>query len=109
MNKKAIALAIAGVAILGLSGCASDQTEVKTCTVNDKTAAGQKSGVLYLVYTDECGVLTVGDAALKGQWNSSDTYAEIEIGKVYDFELYGFRNGWMSSYQNIIAVTEAEG
>lgn len=100
--------AVAAVSALLLTGCASPETEIKTCTVNDKSASsngGDDGGVKYLVYTDDCGVLTVDDAPLQGQWNSSDTYAEIRVGGTYQFELYGFRNGFMSSYPNIISVT----
>ena len=104
MKKHISALALIGV--LALTGCASPETTTETCTVNDKTATSNKSQVKYLIYTDECGVLIVEDAALKGQWNSSDTYSQINIGKTYEFELYGFRNGFLSSYPNILTLTE---
>jgi hypothetical protein len=105
MKKLAVA-AVAALALIGLAGCASPQTSiVGPCTVTNATASGgDKGSVKYLVFTKECGVFTVEDAFLKNVWNSSDTFNEIHVGSVYNFETYGFRNGFISSYPNILTL-----
>lgn len=65
---------------------------------------------VYMVYTkDENGEVHVfkdEDTWYYLKFNSSDVYAEIEIGKTYEFDVYGLRIPFISSYQNIIKVKE---
>lgn len=66
----------------------------------------------YLVYTkDENGnsqVFEITDNILAGRFNSSDVYAEIEIGKTYKFTVGGSRNQVMSWYPNIYSFEEVK-
>ena len=43
-----------------------------------------------------------------GRFNSSDMYAEIEVGKTYKFEVGGSRNELWSWYPNIYKYEEVE-
>jgi hypothetical protein len=102
---------VLAVAVIGvLAGCASPadySNPVGPCSVNNKDRSSDSKGnSVFLVYTDSCGVFTVDDAMLENKWNSTDTYAAIKVGKTYDFVTYGFRNGFLSSYPNILKATE---
>ena len=70
----------------------------------------KESKDVYMVYTkDENGEVHVfknEDTWYYFKFNSSDVYAEIEIGKTYEFDVYGLRIPFFSSYQNIIKVKE---
>jgi hypothetical protein len=109
MNNKTRAALAAGLALLAalsLAGCV-DRTEAG-CLVTDKDrVAGYKGSSDSRVYTS-CGVFSVHDEIVKGQWNSADTYGAIEVGKTYTFETYGERNGFFSLFPNIITVTEVK-
>ena len=81
-------------------------------TVTDKGIKRSRDDDKYLVYTkDENGnsqVFEVTDNILAGRFNSSDIYAEIEIGKTYKFTVGGSRNQFMSWYPNIYSFEEVE-
>lgn len=70
----------------------------------------QESKDIYMVYTkDENGEIHVfknEDTWYYFKFNSSDVYAELEVGKTYEFDVYGLRIPFFSSYQNIIKVKE---
>lgn len=77
------------------------------CVVTDKDRAANKDGKSDMrIYTENCGTLNVKDNFLKGAWNSSDVYAEIEVGKTYDFTATGFRIPFLSIFPGITAATE---
>ena len=48
----------------------------------------------------------ITDSALKGRFDSSDMYAEIEVGKTYEFIVGGNRIPFMSWYPDIYSATE---
>ncbi|MNC80987.1 hypothetical protein D3C75_1339710 [compost metagenome] len=48
------------------------------------------------------------DSLWETKFNSSDIYAELEVGKTYKFEVYGFRIAFWSKYENIVEVQEIE-
>ncbi len=107
-------LAAAGIilaAALSLAACApkyGDSTDEPStgCTVTDKQAiAKSDGGTNYRVFSS-CGVFGVQDDLFLGQWNSADTFNSIEVGKTYDFEAYGWRNGFFSTFPNILHATE---
>jgi hypothetical protein len=77
------------------------------CTVEDKDrAAKAKGGSDMRVYTD-CGVFSVADDWLNGQWNSADIFAGIDVGETYDFETVGWRNGFLSAFPNILHAEQS--
>lgn len=110
IRRRTIAAAAAALIALGtLTGCAAanpvDKDATTNCTVNDKTAARKDATTEYRVYTS-CGVFSVSDDPFLGQWNSADTYGSIQVGKTYNLEAYGWRNGFFSIFPNIKKATE---
>ena len=108
----ALAAALAIGTVLSLTGCAAttpypaDQST--HCEVSDKTATSKsKGGTDYRVYTS-CGVFSVADNFFQGQFNSADIYSAIQVGKTYDFEAYGWRNGFFSFFPSIAKATEVK-
>ncbi|AXC36312.1 hypothetical protein SEA_FORK_86 [Microbacterium phage Fork] len=97
-----------GVLTIGLTGCGIKTTETTTdCLVTDKyvQVSGKSSAK---IVASSCGVFMVEDELSQGNWNSADVYAKIEVGKTYDFEAYGPRNGFLSLFPNINSATEVE-
>ena len=80
----------------------------RTCTVTDKdrTATQQQGQSSMRVYTEECGVMDVGDLWLRGIFDSADTYAQIEPGNTYEFRTVGYRVGLFSMFPTIMEVRE---
>jgi hypothetical protein len=74
------------------------------CTVTNKESVNKDKTHEYRVYTENCGVFTVKDEAWLGLYNSADTYAKIKTDKSYDFQTVGWRNGFFSSFENIVKV-----
>lgn len=108
MNTKlrAAAAAIITVTVIALAGCGIQYEGDSTgCTVTEKyVAISGKTSEKRL--STSCGVFKVEDELSQGDWNSADRYAQIVVGKTYDFETYGFRNGFFSAFPNIASATE---
>lgn len=83
-----------------------------TATVTDKEVKNKSNDSKYLVYTkDESGdiqVFEITDALFAWQFDSSDIYAGIEVGKTYVFDVGGSRNKFFSWYPNIYGYEEAK-
>ena len=78
-----------------------------TCVVDSKQATSNKyGGNQYLIFTKNCGQLTVADSFWHGKYNSTDTYARIHEGHSYTFDTVGWRNGFFSTYPNVLEVSE---
>lgn len=120
MDKLKIFVAIAtilfavGILLVGLYrpfNKASNRREI-TATVTDKEVKNKKEDSKYLVYTkDENGeiqVFEITDALFAWQFDSSDIYAGIEIGKTYVFDVGGSRNKFFSWYPNIYGYEEVK-
>lgn len=109
-----IGLLVAVLVVIGVVFGIRNATHVETlhdCKVTDKDRTsvsdgngGSKSDAR--VYTDSCGVVRVGDSLLSWTFSSSDTYAEIEVGKTYDFKTRGYRVPFLSMFPNVVEVTE---
>ncbi len=65
------------------------------------------SGSKYLIYTKE-GVYENTDTLLRGKFNSSDVYNQLEAGKKYNCDTYGWRMPFFSSYPNIVSCQETK-
>ncbi|MEC1690320.1 hypothetical protein P9E05_02110 [Bacillus mojavensis] len=80
--------------------------------VTDKETKTTEDSSKYLIFgEDEKGnakVFENTDALFARKFNSSDLYAEIEVGKTYEFKTIGFRVPFMSMYENIMTIKEAE-
>ena len=81
-------------------------------TVTDKAVKNYNKDSKYLIYTvNEDGdvmVFSVEDRLFIGRFNSSDDYARIQIGKTYTFRTIGVRNGFFSTYPDIVEITEVK-
>ena len=84
----------------------------KTCTVSDKNRTQKtvdgNSTMETRLYTQECGTFRVEDAFHKGHFNSGDTYGKLQVGKTYRLTYYGYRIPFLSSFPNVIRVSEAQ-
>ncbi|MEC3606683.1 hypothetical protein P9126_06685 [Bacillus glycinifermentans] len=80
--------------------------------VTDKETKTSGDSSKYLIFgEDEEGnakVFENTDALFARKFNSSDLYTEIEVGRTYEFKTIGFRVPFMSMYENIMTVKEAE-
>lgn len=87
----------------------SNRREI-VATVTDKEVKNKKDESKYLVFTkDKNGenqVFEITDALFAWRFDSSDTYAGIEIGKTYAFDVGGSRNKLFSWYPNIYGYRE---
>ncbi len=81
-------------------------------TVVDKSVKRDGDSDKYLVYTKTAEgtteVFEITDSFLAGRFNSSDIYADIEIGKTYQFGVRGHRNHFFSWYPNIYDYEEVD-
>lgn len=105
-----IGAALAGLALAAgvMTGCGiQTQEPTNDCTVTDKYVSLNGKSSAKMV-ASSCGVFMVEDEISQGNWNSADVYAQIEVGKTYDFEAYGPRNGLLSLFPNINSATEVE-
>ncbi|MFV0432848.1 MAG: hypothetical protein ACK5LO_02525 [Leucobacter sp.] len=108
--KRLITAGVIVLAALGMTGCAQSNRDVhEGCTVEEKDRAIDAEGSpSYRVYTD-CGVFKVADNLFEGQFNSADTYAQLKVGKTYDLETIGWRNGFLSMFPNIVSAEPTKG
>ncbi|MFJ4288009.1 hypothetical protein ACIPY0_20400 [Paenarthrobacter nicotinovorans] len=80
-----------------------------TCTIQGKESVAKgESGHEYRVYTDKCGTFAVHDELWLGRFNAADTYGSIKEGKTYSLETVGWRNGFFSTFPNIINAQESK-
>lgn len=104
--KKIIGVAVAAVAVVGLSGCSSMNQQTYTgCVVQEKERLIQdgSSGTKRVVTS--CGVFSVDDS-MAGGFNSYDTWTRLVEGKTYTIKTGGYRIGFLSSFQTVLEVTE---
>lgn len=109
-KKAALATLVGGAIVTAVSGCGYYDESVVRATVTDKAIMPQSDGngnvtSTYMIYTDQ-GTFRDDDALFsKGKMNSSDVYGAIQKGCTYDFNVYGMRNHFLSSYKNIDNAT----
>lgn len=85
----------------GIYSWASEETQ--TCTVTEKDRAKNSSGGSDMrLYTEECGVLQVGDTWTRGNWDSADDYAAFEEGQTYEITTVGWRIPFLSTFPTVI-------
>lgn len=79
-----------------------------TVTVTDKQVKRSDDSDTYMVYAKlDDGTVRVfknEDSFIEGKHNSSDMYAELEVGKKYKIKVYGWRSQFWSRYENIIGI-----
>ncbi len=101
------------VVVIGGSVAYMGSKDTMTCTVESKErtthVSDGNSTQQKLVYTEDCGVLTVDDAWFAGKWNSADTYGMLKEGQTYRFETIGWRIGFLSQFPNILSASQVSG
>ncbi len=84
-------------------------TKTYTVTVTDKDVKNYNNSSKFLVFTKlengETKTFNIQDSFFKWRWNSSDVYADIEIGKTYEIEVIGWRIPFLSEYENIMTFS----
>lgn len=116
MKKSIATLAVGAFSLIALTGCQNlVQNDPVTCTVTDKdrstasTKDGSKS--VFRIYTDggpECTTFGLADNLFAGNFNASDMYGKIQVGKTYSFKTVGVRNGFFSSFPEITKMEEVK-
>jgi hypothetical protein len=95
--------------MLVLSIVSALHTEEMTCTIQDKDRTTNREGKSDArLYTEDCGVLRVGDSLLSWTWSSADTYAGIDEGKTYHIKTRGLRIPFLSMFPNVVEATEVD-
>lgn len=108
-----IALAIFALsAILASQWVLSYNDTTYTVVVTEKERIVDNKGKSkYMIYCkdaeNEIYVFENTDNLIRGKWNSSDYYAVIQTGAVYQFTVIGIRVPILSMYQNILIVDSA--
>lgn len=81
-------------------------------TVTDKERVNEGNSSKYLIMgkdeNDNTVVYENTDCLIRGKFDSSTFYADMEVGKTYEVELVGFRVPYFSWYENIISYEEVE-
>ena len=81
-----------------------------TITITDKERVNDSDSSKYLVFgktpNGETMVFENTDTFLRGKFDSSTIYGNLEIGKTYEITVVGFRVPFLSWYQNIISYSE---
>lgn len=115
LTKSLAALGVAAIAITSLTGCQNlVQNGDITCKVVDKDRSTEvkdgNSKSVFRIYTEGCGddnaTLGLADNFLAGNFNASDTFGRIKVGKTYEFTTVGVRNGFFSSFREITKYKE---
>lgn len=100
------------IAVIVSLGSCYFATKTYTATVTDKDIKNYNRSSKYLVFTKledgETRTFSIEDSLFKGRWDSSDAYAEIEIGKTYEIEVIGWRIPFLSQYENIMTFSTPE-
>lgn len=62
---------------------------------------GEKVETFYLIFTDG-GTFELSDELIFCNFRSSDWFGDIQPGETYEFDVVGWRSGFLSMYQNIV-------
>lgn len=76
---------------------------VLTCHVTGKDRTSEAG---MRIYTEDCGTFVNSDSWLRGKTTSGDLYGRIQPEGVYTLRVVGWRNGFLSSFPNILDVAE---
>lgn len=106
-----MALVIIGlIAVLSIGTSFNDHTY--TITVTDKERINKNDDSYYLIFTEKQDgdtlVLKNEDNLFRGKFNSSDVYAQMDVGCAYEVTVVGFRFPLISMYENIIKIEPIE-
>lgn len=104
-------LIAAGVLILGLAldyGLVMATKRVAEQVTISKMEFVKEDTGRYMIWTkDADGITKIYQhkrCLIVGNFDPKAVYGELEIGRTYDFAVYGFRNEMMQKYQNILWI-----
>ena len=92
----------------------NDHTYVATITDKERVTESNDGVVdsYYLIFCkDDAGnyyELKNEDLFIRGKFNSSSVYNQLEVGETYKFTVVGFRVGFFSWYENIIKFEKVD-
>ena len=110
MKKATVIIVILLVIVsIGIEVAMSFNDHTYTITITDKERVNVDDDSKYLVFgktsNGEVVVLENTDTLVRGKFNSSNLYGQIEIGQTYTFTVVGFRFPLFSIYENIIKIS----
>lgn len=114
MKKFLVGLIVVVVIVGVFFGCnfANFNDHSAQITVTDKERVNEGDSSKYLIMgKDENGNAVVyenTDCLIRGKFDSSTFYADMEVGKTYEVKLVGFRVPYCSWYENILSYEEIE-
>lgn len=87
-----------------------------TVEIVGKEAVVEDKELLYLIFgivqsgdrEGEYRTFKIADSVLNGRFRGSELYAQIEVGKVYQVTVVGFRSGILTEFENILEVEEVK-
>lgn len=84
------------------------QEETVEITLKSKERVVDRGGdgARYLIWSEDGETFENVDSLIKGKFNSSDIYGQLDTGKTYKCKVYGWRNGFFSMYRNIVSCIE---
>lgn len=74
----------------------------ETITIKDKWVKQNRDSGKYLISSTDGQVFEITDSIIKGRFDSSNLYAELQPGQTCNIETQGWRFGFHSDYKNII-------
>ena len=74
----------------------------ETITIKDKWVKYHGNDAKYLVSSEDGQVFEITDSIIRWRFDSSNLYADIDVGNSYDIETQGWRFAFMSDYKNIL-------
>lgn len=112
---KGFAIVVCILCVVGLcfNCCTTFNDHTYELKITEKERIHSSEGGYYLIYGfDESGqsrVFANADTLLRGKFDSSRAYAELEEGKYYEITVVGCRIPLFSTYENIIDYKEIDG
>lgn len=104
-----IGFVILALLIVGVNIAVYQNTNTYEITVTDKETKKDGETSKYLIFAEvdgESKVFKNTDALFAGKFNSSDLQGELKVGERYEVKTIGFRIPILSSYENIVEVSE---
>lgn len=98
-----VGIALFAFAASGIGIAKNLHEENLTCTITEKESVSKgDNGHEYRVFTEECGVLKVGDTVWRMHFESADVYASLNEGERYDLTTTGWRVPFSSWMPNVV-------
>lgn len=76
----------------------------ETIIVKDKWVKYHGNDAKYLVSSEDGQVFEISDSIVRWRFDSSNLYADIDVGNSYDIKIQGWRFSLLSDYKNILEV-----